>query len=112
MNSRPRRPFFLLFVLSALALFSSCAKNLVTKHRQLKLVSEKTEIEIGKKAKEEIIKEYGSYRDLDWQIYLDEVGQRIAKASDRPHLAYDFTIVDTDELNAFAVPGGFVFVTR
>lgn len=40
------------------------------------------------------------------------MGQRVAKVSDRPDLAYDFTILDTDILNAFAVPGGFVFVTR
>ena len=52
------------------------------------------------------------YHDLDWQIYLDQVGQRVAKSSDRPELQYDFTIVDSDILNAFAVPGGFVFVTR
>ena len=91
---------------------TGCAKNLVTKHRQVKFISQKTEIAIGQKAKEEIVKEYGTYKDLDWQVYLDEVGQRVAKQSDRPELQYDFTIIDTDILNAFAVPGGFVFVTR
>src|SRR5437016_5045061 len=92
--------------------FASCARNYVTKRRQVKFISQKTEIEIGKKAKDEIVKEYGIYKNLDWQIYLDQVGQKIAKASDRPDLPYDFTIVDSDILNAFAVPGGFVFVTR
>jgi predicted Zn-dependent protease len=91
---------------------AGCAKNYVTHHRQFKLISKNTEIEIGKKAKAQIVKEYGSYHDLDWEIYLDQVGQRIAKASDRKDLSYDFTILDTDILNAFAVPGGFVFVTR
>jgi len=91
---------------------AACARNFVTKRRQVKFISQKTEIEIGKKAKEQIVKEYGIYKDLDWQIYLDQVGQRVAKASDRPELQYDFTIVDSDLLNAFAVPGGFVFVTR
>src|SRR5471030_3331781 len=93
-------------------LLAACAKNLVTKRRQVKFISQKTEIEIGRKAKDQIVKEYGTYKDLDWQIYLDQVGQRVAKQSDRPELQYDFTIVDTDMLNAFAVPGGFVFVTR
>src|SRR5262249_27099770 len=92
--------------------FTGCARNLVTKHHQVKFISEKTEIEIGKKAKQEIVKEYGMVHDLDWQVYLDEVGQKVAKSSDRPNLPYDFTILDTDILNAFAVPGGFVFVTR
>jgi predicted Zn-dependent protease len=111
-QASPRRwTFLVILAVSSLAL-SSCAKNFVTKHRQFKLISEKTEIAIGKKAREEIIKEYGSYKDLEWQIYLDQVGQRIAKASDRPNLPYDFTILDTDIMNAFAVPGGYVFVTR
>lgn len=91
---------------------SGCARNFVTKERQFKLISEKTEIEIGKKAKAQIIKEYGQYHDLDWQIYLDQVGQKLVAASDRPKLPYDFTVLDTDVLNAFAVPGGFVFMTR
>lgn len=91
---------------------AGCARNYVTRHRQLHLISEKTEIEIGKKAKEEIVKEYGTFSDIHWQAYIDQIGQRVAKASDRPNLAYDFTILDTEILNAFAVPGGFVFVTR
>jgi len=93
-------------------ILSGCARNYVTRHHELHLISQKTEIAIGKKAKDDIVKQYGQVKDLDWQIYLDEVGQRVAKASDRPNLQYDFTIIDSDELNAFAVPGGFIFVTR
>lgn len=107
----PRRLIIAAFVLVSLW-SAGCARNFVTRQRQFKLVSEKTEIEIGRKAKEQIVKEYGTYRDLDWQIYLDQVGQRVAKASDRPNLPYDFTILDTEIINAFAVPGGFIFVTR
>lgn len=104
---------FLLFSLLIFPFFlAGCAQNYVSKQREFHLISEKTEISIGKKAKEDIVKEYGSYKDFDWQVYLDEVGQRVARCSDRPNLQYDFTIIDTDELNAFAVPGGFVFVTR
>jgi len=108
----PFRRFCLLAFVPLLLLLSGCARNFVTKERQLKLISEKTEIEIGKKAKAQIIKEYGQYYDLEWQIYLDQVGQRLAQASDRPRLPFDFTILDTDVLNAFAVPGGYVFMTR
>jgi predicted Zn-dependent protease len=112
-NTRPLKSFFLLsFCALLLGCLAACAQNLVTKQRQVKFISQKTEIAIGKKAKDEIVKEYGVYKDLDWQIYLDEVGQRVAKQSDRPELQYDFTIIDSDILNAFAVPGGFVFVTR
>ncbi len=108
-----KRTFFpFLITFPALCFSLGCAKNFVTKHREFHLISEKTEIQIGKKAKDDIVKEYGSFKDFEWQVYLDQIGQRVAKASDRPKLAYDFTIIDTDELNAFAVPGGFVFVTR
>ena len=110
-NSRPPgpSPYILSLVVISSFLFSGCAKNFVTKKRQVKFISQKTETEIGKKAKEEIVKEYGIYKDLDWQIYLDEVGQRVAKQSDRPDLQYDFTIVDSDVLNAFAVPRRICF---
>ena len=90
----------------------ACARNYVTKNRQFKLISEKNEIQIGRKAKAEIIKEYGSLHDIEWQVYLDQIGQKLAKQSDRPNLTYDFTILDSDVLNAFALPGGFIFVTR
>jgi predicted Zn-dependent protease len=108
---RPPSSFHFLFLIGLL-LLQGCGRNYVTKKRQFKLISEKTEISIGQKAKEQIVKEYGIYKDIEWQIYLDQVGQRVAKASDRDKLQFDFTILDSDILNAFAVPGGYVFVTR
>ncbi len=107
-----RKAAFVVVVSLLPLLWCACARNYVTRHHELHLISEKTEIEIGRKAKEDIIKEYGAYHDLQWQVYLDQIGQRVARASDRPGLNYDFTIIDTDLLNAFAIPGGFVFVTR
>jgi predicted Zn-dependent protease len=92
--------------------FAGCARNYVTHHHEVHVISEKTEIQIGQKAKEGIIKEYGIYKDIKWETYVDQVGQRLAKVSDRPNLQYDFTIIDSDEMNAFAVPGGFIFITR
>jgi predicted Zn-dependent protease len=109
---RPSKSFVAGFSVFLAAFLTACATNYVSKNRQFKLISEKTEIEIGRKAKAEIVKEYGTYHDLDWQVYLDQIGQKVAKQSDRPKLAYDFTILDTDVLNAFALPGGFIFVTR
>src|SRR5580704_6203867 len=77
--SKIKKPLLILLCCAILpGVFSACAKNFVTKKRQVKFISQKTEIEIGKKAKEEIVKEYGIYKDLDGQIYLDEVGQRVA----------------------------------
>jgi len=108
----PKRPLLVVAGIAFLVLLTACAKNYVTQKRQFKLISEKTEVEIGRKAKEQIIKEYGIHKDFEWQIYLDQVGQRVAAQSDRQKLAYDFTILDSEVLNAFALPGGYIFVTR
>src|SRR5579862_3845522 len=107
-----KRPYWVSFFCLLLVGLAACARNFVSRHRELHLVSLKTEIEIGRKAKQDIVKEYGSYDDIHWQVYIDEIGQRVAKMSDRPNLAYDFTILDSDVMNAFSVPGGYVFVTR
>ncbi len=75
-------------------------------------ISEEDEIELGAKEHKKIIAQYGVYRDQDLQAYVTKVGERVAKQSTRPDLAYQFTILDSDEINAFALPGGFIYVTR
>lgn len=59
-----------------------------------------------------MLKEYKQITDEKLVSYVTSIGGRLAKVSDRPHLTYDFTIIDSDLVNAFSVPGGFVFVTR
>jgi predicted Zn-dependent protease len=59
-----------------------------------------------------IVARFGVYRDPELSAYVTRVGERIAKESNRPDLNYTFTILNDEEINAFAVPGGFVYVTR
>ncbi|MBI3293059.1 MAG: M48 family metalloprotease [Elusimicrobia bacterium] len=106
-------------VCSSLALFGlnvwgggGCARNLVTHRPSVKLISEKTEIHIGQQVKEEIVKEYSVFKSSDVQTYVEAVTRKITEASDRPRLTYHVTILDTEVVNAFAAPGGFLFVTR
>jgi predicted Zn-dependent protease len=54
----------------------------------------------------------GVYEDQAWQQYVNEIGQRMAKISERPELPWQFLVVDQPAVNAFAVPGGFIYVTR
>jgi predicted Zn-dependent protease len=75
-------------------------------------MSEKEEIELGRQEHKKIVAQYGVYRDQDLQTYVTKVGERVAKLSSRPDLEYHFTILDSDEINAFALPGGFIYVTR
>ena len=76
------------------------------------MMSESDEIALGKKSDIEVRKEYGVYDSPLLQDYVDKVGQRLAKNSHRPGLQYHFTVVDSPEVNAFALPGGYIYITR
>lgn len=75
-------------------------------------LSVEDEIKLGQQEHRKIIARYGVYRDKDLQEYISMVGKRVAKESSRPELEYHFTILNDEMINAFALPGGFVYVTR
>jgi predicted Zn-dependent protease len=93
-------------------LFNSCARNPVTGKSQVVLMSEAQEIAMGKQADPEIVAQFGLYDDKELQAFITEKGKKMAAISHRPNLNYEFKIVDSDVLNAFAVPGGYVYFTR
>jgi predicted Zn-dependent protease len=76
------------------------------------MVSESQEIAIGKEADPQIVAEYGLYEDEDLAALVNEIGQSLAKVSHRPQLTYTFRVVDSPIINAFALPGGYVYMTR
>jgi predicted Zn-dependent protease len=90
----------------------SCATNPVTGKKELMLLSETDEINLGRETDGQVVKEYGIYEDPKLTAYLKELCQRIGKVSHRPQLTYHFKIVDASVVNAFAVPGGYVYFTR
>jgi len=79
---------------------------------QLNLLSTVQEVEIGRQAANEIEREISIYRDPVVSAYVDSLGQALAKYSRRPNLKYTFKVVDTDQVNAFALPGGWLYVNR
>lgn len=79
---------------------------------QVYALSEEDEIKLGRDEHRKIIARYGVYRDKDLQEYISMVGQRVAKESSRSNLEYHFTVLNDDIVNAFALPGGYVYVTR
>lgn len=93
-------------------LMSSCATNPVTGKKQLVFISEEQEIAMGKEYDPQIVAMFGLYEDEKLQAFINEKGQEMADISHRPKLAYEFKIVDSPVLNAFAVPGGYVYFTR
>jgi predicted Zn-dependent protease len=96
------------------ALLAACASvtNPVTGQRELTVMDEKSEIAEGAKGHQEVIKEYGVVDDAALRAYVDGVGQKLATASHRAKLKWTFTVLDSPEVNAFALPGGYVYITR
>jgi predicted Zn-dependent protease len=90
----------------------ACATNPVTGGREFTLMSEAQEIQMGQQSDPEVRAEMGVYPDQALQQYVEGVGMRIAKASQRPELPWHFTVVDVPAVNAFALPGGYIYITR
>lgn len=97
---------------ASLFLTNSCAVNPVTGKKQIVLMSEEQEIAMGKDADPQIVAQYGLYENKALQDFITKKGNEMAAISHRPGLKYEFKIVDSDVLNAFAVPGGYVYFTR
>lgn len=70
------------------------------------------EIEQGREANRQIEAQYGFYEDEELRAYVDRIGQQLASISERPQLPWTFRVLDSPAVNAFALPGGFVYVTR
>src|SRR5262245_42874274 len=94
------------------ALLGGCATNPVTGHSQFTLVSSQQELSIGKDGYQAMLNEYGAYDDARVAAYVDSVGQRLAAVSHEPNLQWHFTVLDDPVVNAFAMPGGYVYITR
>ena len=91
---------------------NGCAVNPATGGANLVLMTENKEKEIGKEEHEKVLASSSVYRDEALQAYVERVGNDVARASHRPDLDYTFTIIDSPEINAFALPGGYVYVNR
>jgi predicted Zn-dependent protease len=91
---------------------SGCARNPVTGKNELSLVSEAQEIEMGKQSAQQVEQTIGYYNDPGVQAYVSGIGMKMAKASERPNLPWEFHVVNDASVNAFALPGGFIYVTR
>lgn len=91
---------------------ASCAMDPVSRRPTLMLLSEDKEIEMGRQTDGQVIRQYGLYQDATLTAYINDLGQRLATVSHRPTLTYNFKVLDVAVVNAFAVPGGYVYMTR
>lgn len=101
-----------LAIIFSLALFISCAINPVTGKKQFVMMSEGQEIAMGKESDPQVMAFFGSYENPALQKFINDKGQEMVKVSHRSKIAYQFKIVDSPVINAFATPGGYVYFTR
>src|SRR5690348_1027651 len=91
---------------------SGCATNPATGKKEISFVSKNQEKEIGRGEDKHILAEYGTYGDSTLTNYLTDVGNRLAAQSELPSLEWHFRLLDSDVVNAFALPGGYIYITR
>ncbi len=103
---------FVLLLITLLAGLSGCATNPVTGKQDFVLMSEAEEINLGRKYSQQMKKEMPAYADPRLAAYIEQIGQRVARVGDRPKLRFYFTLVDSTQVNAFALPGGYIYITR
>jgi predicted Zn-dependent protease len=103
--------FIMLFIATVL-LVISCAVNPVTGKKQIMLMSEAQEIQLGLSYDPQVMATFGAYPDQNLQNFVQSRGVEIGKISHRPNLEYHVRVIDSPVVNAFAVPGGYVYLTR
>ena len=105
-----KRSCILIIILTFIT--TSCAVNPVTQKREIMLFSDQEEIEMGKQGHDAVLIQFGKYDDPSLQRYVDQVGQKIAQVCHRKDLSHHYMVVDSAVLNAFALPGGYIYINR
>ncbi len=92
---------------------TGCTTNAATGKSYYYALSEDEEIKLGTEAEPEFIKQYGGLvPSPEVQTYVKNLGMKLAKMTERPSLPWNFNVLNSDDINAFAIPGGKVFITR
>jgi predicted Zn-dependent protease len=91
---------------------AGCAVNPVTGQQQLMLLSEQDESQMGLETDKSVVDQYGVYEDPGLQRYLQEMGLVMGRNSHRSTVNWQFKVMDTPVVNAFAAPGGYIYITR
>lgn len=103
---------YLLIILSSIIFIENCVVNPVTGRKELMLISQSDEISMGKNLDKGLKVEIGVYNSLNLNAYVRRIGNRLTPHTHRPNLKYHFAVLDTPVVNAFAAPGGYIYITR
>jgi predicted Zn-dependent protease len=99
-------------LVAIIALIYSCAVNPVTGKRQIMLMSEAQEIQMGQEYDPQVIASFGEYKNDNIISFVQSKANELGKISHRPNIEYHMRILDSPVVNAFAVPGGYIYLTR
>lgn len=91
---------------------AGCAVNPVTGDSDFVMMTEQDELNLGSQAYRQVLEQYPVYPDEKLRAYVQQVGEKVARNSHRSQLQYQFTVVDSPDINAFALPGGYIFINR
>lgn len=106
------RNIFLAIGLTGLLFITGCATNPVTGKKDFMLISKNQEVAMGQQADPEITNSMGLYEDKQLQRFIKRKGKKMVDVSHRQDLDYEFKVLDSPVVNAFAVPGGYIYFTR
>ncbi|MEZ5813261.1 MAG: M48 family metalloprotease [Alphaproteobacteria bacterium] len=112
-SMRDYKLFFALIMFLPAAFLSACSTNPATGQQQFTaLMSPQQETQVGASEHEKIVKQFGLYQNPAVNAYVNEVGKRVTANTERPDVKYTFYILDSPIVNAFALPGGYIYVSR
>ena len=103
---------YLTLIIFIAAFLTGCASNPVTGKQDFVLMTEEQEIKLGRQAHQQILKQYSVYEDQALQDYVSDIVEELSTKSHRSHLIFHSTVLDSPQVNAFALPGGYVYITR
>ena len=95
-----------------LLIFSGCSVNPVTGQKDFVMMTENDEISLGRKYHVQVLQQTPAYHDQELQEYVQKIGDSLSIKSHRPNLFYRFTVLDSPDINAFALPGGYIYINR
>jgi predicted Zn-dependent protease len=113
--TRCQRLLIALLLAPALALPASCARvvNPATGQTEFTAMGPEQERQIGEEQHPQVLMQFGGvYEDPELQAYVTRIGEDLAAVSELPELDFTFTVLNSDVINAFALPGGYVYITR
>ena len=98
-------------LLTTFFVLAACSTNPVSGKKDFTLISEQQELAMGAQAHRSILKQKKRYNNAALQAYVNSIGQSLAKHSHRKNIRYTFTVLDDPSVNAFALPGGYIYIT-